>query len=223
MAATTRPATTIARYVDISPASPSVGHVRAARMISDRRCVGHEQPRSGHRVACEERRAVEADTDGWWLFARESRHRDEARLGLTSDGGSKRTELTSRLPLIGQLQFAGARGDGDRAAIRVQNAAVAKATGMLGKLRSFPYTVDTARPGLAFDDGAHLSIVAVGEIWAPAWTDVVDGLPRSASSDIGLVEAAVMAVRWFIWRVILNDQDKRWRVLVHRTSRRSRR
>lgn len=116
-----------------------------------------------------------------------------------------------------------ARRDGDRAAIPVQNAAVAKATGMLGKLRSFPYTVDTARPGLAFDDGTHVSIVAVGEIWAPAWTDVVDGLPRSASSNLGLVEAAVMAVRWFIWRVILNDQDKRWRVLVHRTSRRSRR
>lgn len=91
------------------------------------------------------------------------------------------------------------------------------------KFKSFKYTVESAKPNLAFDDGKHLNIVAVGEVWAPAWTDVADGLPRStASNDFYLIEAAVLAMRWMLWRVIFKDHDKRWRLLVHRTSRRSR-
>lgn len=83
-------------------------------------------------------------------------------------------------------------------------------------------TVDEAQPNRAFNDGTYTNIVAFGEIWCPAWTDVVEGNPRSAGSNVGLYEAAVLAVRWFIWRVVLDDQDKRWRLLVHRKARRSR-
>lgn len=84
------------------------------------------------------------------------------------------------------------------------------------------YIDDIPKPNQAFDDGTHLSIVAVGEIWAPAWTDVSDAISASNANNFRLVEAAVIALRWFVWRAILNDRDKRWRLLVHRTSRRRR-
>lgn len=65
--------------------------------------------------------------------------------------------------------------------------------------------------------------MAVSEIWAPAWTDVFEGISTSnASNGFRLAEATVVALRWIAWRVIFNDRDKRWRLLVHRTSRRRR-
>lgn len=92
------------------------------------------------------------------------------------------------------------------------------------RISTYRYTVENAEPDRAFDDGKHLSIVAVGEVWAPAWLDVPDGLlsANSGSSNFLLVAAVVIGLRWFLWRVFFNDHDKRWRLLVHRTSRRRR-